>query len=75
MCREAMIEVLRRAAHDDAFMADLAEKGSRVLRGYDLTPEEKAALASGDIGWVRSQVGELDGLDRWLVARLAQEKW
>lgn len=75
MCREAMVEVLRRAAGDDAFMAGLAERGSCMLGGYDLTPEEKAALVSGDIGWVKRQVGELDGLDRWLVARLAQEKW
>ena len=60
--------------HD--FLARLAENPDEVLKGYDLTSEGKAALASGDIRWIESKLGTLDEpLRTWLNARLTQEKW
>lgn len=57
-------------------MAELADNPVEALRNYDLTPEERAALASGDIRKIESWVGKLDErLKAWLTARLAQEKW
>ena len=47
-----------------------------ALRDYDLTSEERAALAAGDIRRIESWCGKLDErLKTWLIVRLAQEKW
>ena len=74
--KETILEVLARAADDHKFLARLAENPSKVLQEYDLTQEERAALARGDIEKVESWVGELDErLKTWLRVRLAQDKW
>jgi formate dehydrogenase alpha subunit len=72
----AVLAVLDRAARDNAFLARLAENPAEALKDYELTAEERAALASGDIRKVESWVGKLDErLKTWLVLRLSQEKW
>ncbi|MFC1926587.1 hypothetical protein ACFLWV_02425 [Chloroflexota bacterium] len=46
------------------------------MKEYNLTDEEKAAIASGDIRKIESWTGKLDErLKKWLIARLQQEKW
>ena len=73
---KVLLEVLAKARDDSDFLARLAENPAEALKGYDLTSEEKAALASGDIRWIESKLGTLDEpLRTWLNARLAQEKW
>lgn len=73
---KALLAVLARAKDDGTFLAKMAENPARALEGYDLTDQEKAALASGDIRWVESKIGTLeDPLRTWLTARLTQEKW
>jgi formate transporter len=73
---KALLAVLARARDDSDFLARLAEKPDLVLQDYDLTLDEKAALASGDIRWIESRLGTLDDpLRTWLSARLSQEKW
>ncbi|MFC2072012.1 formate dehydrogenase subunit alpha [Chloroflexota bacterium] len=72
----AVLAVLDKAAQDNAFLAWLAENPAEALKDYKLTPEEKAALASGDIRKIESWTGKLDErLKTWLVLRLSQEKW
>jgi formylmethanofuran dehydrogenase subunit D len=72
----AVLAVLDRAAQDSAFFARLAENPTEALKEYNLTSEEKAAIASGDIRKIESWVGKLDErLTKWLIARLQQEKW
>ncbi len=75
--REAILEVLARAADESEFLARLADNPSEALKGYySLTQEELAALASGDIKKIESWVGKLDRrLATWLWCRLSQEKW
>ena len=74
--KETIVEVLARAADDHKFLARLAENPSRVLQEYDLTREERAALARGDIEKIESWVGELDErLKTWPNVRLARNKW
>lgn len=74
--KEAILAVLRRAAEDSDFLAQLADNPGKALEGYSLTSEEKAALASGDIRKVEAWVGKLDKrLSTWLWCRLQQEKW
>jgi predicted molibdopterin-dependent oxidoreductase YjgC len=73
---KAVLAVLDRAAQDNAFFARLANNPAEALKEYDLTPEEEAAIASGDIQKIESRFGKLDErLKKWLVARLSQEKW
>jgi formate transporter len=73
---KAVLTVLGKARDDTNFLARLAEEPDKALEDYDLTSEEKAALASGDIRWIESKLGTLDEpLRTWLTARLAQEKW
>ena len=74
--KEAILEVLSRAADDHKFLARMAENPAKVLKGYDLTTEERAALASGDLQQIESWVGKLDTrLSTWIWCRLQQEKW
>ncbi|MCK4387660.1 MAG: hypothetical protein KAW00_02705 [Dehalococcoidia bacterium] len=75
--REAILEVLARAADDSGFLAQLADNPGEALKGYyALTQEELAALVSGDIKKIEKWVGKLDRrLATWLWCRLSQEKW
>jgi formate transporter len=73
---KAILTVLGKARDDTNFLARLAENPEQALKDYDLTSEEKVALASGDIQWIESKLGTLDEpLRTWFTARLAQEKW
>ncbi len=74
--KEAILKVLSKAADDHRFLARLAEDAGKVLKEYDLTSEERAALASGDLRRIESWVGKLDKrLSTWIWCRLQQEKW
>jgi len=75
--RTVILSVLERAAEEAQFQARMAEDPSEALAEYyTLTPEEKVALASGDIQKIESWVGKLDPrMASWLWARLGQEKW
>jgi len=76
MGSKALFDVLSRARHDTAFLASLSRNPEEALKEYDLTPAERAALASGDIRQIESQIGTLDkAMQTWLIARLSQEKW
>ncbi len=75
--KEAIREILSRAADDGPFLAQLAENPTGTLNGYySLTQEELAALVSGDIKKIEGWLGKLDKKQAtWLWARLGQEKW
>ena len=74
--KEVILAVLMRAANDPEFLARLSEDPSETLSEYDLTLEEKAALASGDIRQIESWVDKLDNQSRtWVTCRLQQEQW
>jgi hypothetical protein len=68
--------VLKRAATDDGFIAQLTREGSKALQRYDLSQQARAALLSGDIRWIEARVGRLNThLRTWLNCRLEQEIW
>lgn len=75
--REALLAVLARASEDTKFMAQLADNPTEALTlYYTLTPEEVAALVSGDIKKIEGWIGKLDKKHAtWLWNRLSQEKW
>jgi len=73
---EEILRVLRRAAVDNDFIAQLTDQGSLALQGYDLSQQAKAALVSGDLRWVEARVGKLTArLRTWIDRRLQQEIW
>lgn len=74
--KEAILEILGRAADDHKFLARLADNPENVLKDYNLTSEEHAAIASGDIKRIEAWCGKLDKrLSTWIQCRLQQEKW
>ena len=75
--KEAILEVLARAADDSQFLARLADNPTEALSAYyTLTQGEVAALVSGDIKKIEGWVGKLDKRHAaWLWCRLSQEKW
>ena len=74
--KEVILEILGRAADDHKFLARLADNPENVLKDYNLTSEEHAALASGDIKRIEAWCGKLDKrLSTWIWCRLQQEKW
>ena len=78
MSKEAVLVVLERAAEDITFYGQLAEDYAKALQDYDLTWEERAALASGDVRWIESHIGRK--LDEGIMAKvmiplLSRERW
>ena len=71
-----ILKVLELAAEDNRILAQLTDDPAQVLNKFDLTTEEYAALASGDIKFIEEIVGELTEKQKtWLNCRLQQEKW
>jgi len=69
-------EVLKLAAEDPGFGDSLLTEGSRVLSGYALSLQAKAAIVSGDIAWIEKECGTLSRTERdWLERRLQAEIW
>ena len=74
--RKEILKVLKRAAQDNDFIAQLTHQGQEALQSYNLSWRERAALLSGDIRWIEARVGKLDArLRTWLDCRLQQEIW
>jgi len=73
---KVILDILSRAADDPRFLARLAENPHKVLGEYNLTIEERAALARGDATRIESWVGQLDErLRTWFKVRSTQERW
>lgn len=78
MSKEAVLAVLQRAADDITFYGQLAEDYAKALQDYDLTSEERVALANGDVRWIESHIGrKLDDqvMTKVLIPLLSREKW
>jgi hypothetical protein len=78
MSKEAILAVLEKAAEDINFYGLLAEDHAKALQDYDLTWEERAAIASGDVRWIESHISRKldDGImTKVLIPLLSREKW
>jgi len=74
--REEVIRVLERANREEEFWRDLMEKGSEVLKAYRLSSRAKAAIISGDLSWIKENVGELNEEQlMFIYKRLEREAW
>ncbi|MDY6863074.1 MAG: response regulator [Thermodesulfobacteriota bacterium] len=74
--KQEVIRVLDRTSQDADFWRELMEKGSNALEGYQLSSAAKAAIASGDLGWIKKHVGELTEKQlMFIYKRLEREAW
>ncbi len=74
--KEEVIRVLERAYQDGEFWRELMENGSEALKEYRLTRKAKAAILSGDLEWIRKNVGELPEEQlMFIYKRLEREAW
>lgn len=74
--KREVIQVLDRASQDQDFWRDLMENGSVALKDYRLSRKAKAAIVSGDLNWIRDNVGELTEEElRFIYKRLEREAW
>ena len=74
--KREVLKVLNRTTEDQGFWVSLMEKGSDALSGYALSAPAKAAIASGDLGWINQNVGELTQKQlMFIYKRLEREAW
>jgi len=74
--RREVIRILNRTAEDADFWKELMFNGSDALRGYALSDEAKAAIASGDLRWLNREIGELTQKQlKFIYKRLEREAW
>ena len=74
--REEVMRVLDKAYQNQTFWRELMENGSEALKDYRLSRTAKAAIVSGDLKWIRENIGELteDQL-LFIHKRLEREVW
>ncbi len=74
--REEVIRVLDKASRDEDFWRELMENGSDALKEYRLSWNAKAAIISGDLNWIKNNVGDLTKEQlEFLYKRLEREVW
>jgi CheY-like chemotaxis protein len=74
--KREVLSVLDRTGHDEAFWKAIMENGSEALKGYRLSLEAKAAIASGDFEWIEKHIGPLPEKSlRFIRKRLEREAW
>jgi DNA-binding NtrC family response regulator len=74
--KEEVIRVLERAYQDQVFWLELMENGSEALKNYRLSWKAKAAILSGDLGWIRRNIGDLNEEQlSYVHKRLEREAW
>jgi len=78
MSKDIVLAVLERATEDITFYGQLAEDYAKALQNFDLTQEERTAIATGDVRWIESHIGrKLDEriMSKVLIPLLSREKW
>ena len=74
--KEEVIRVLERAYQNGEFWRELMEDGSEALKEYRLSRKAKAAILSGDLDWIRKNIGELTEEQlMFIYKRLEREAW
>jgi DNA-binding response OmpR family regulator len=74
--KHEVIRVLDRTARDPAFWVELMERGSEALTKYQLSCDAKAAIVSGDLEWIRTNIGNLNNDQlQFIFRRMEREAW
>ena len=72
---KVILTALEKAAEENEFFQALVDDPLKALESYNLTPEQKYALAVGDMEKIEAWVGPLEErLKTWLKAWSAREK-
>ena len=74
--KREVIRVLNRTNEDVAFSGNLLEGPADSLKEYHLSWEAKAAITSGDLKWIKHNVGDLTEKQlTFIYKRLQREAW
>lgn len=74
--RQEVLRALDQASRDENFWQDLMDNGSSALQDYRMSRAAKAAIVSGDLNWLRANVGELSAAQLlFITKRLEREIW
>lgn len=74
--RREVMRVLNRAAEEESFWKALMERGAEALHEYELSPEARSAIITGDLRWINEHIGELTQKQLlFLLKRLEMEIW
>ena len=74
--KKEVIRVLDRTAKDEKFWRMLMESPTEVLKEYHLSREARAAITSGDLNWIKNNVGELSKEQLMFIYKtLEREVW
>lgn len=74
--RQEVLRALDQASRDENFWQDLMDNGSSALQDYRMSRAAKAAIVSGDMNWLRANVGELSAAQLlFITKRLEREIW
>jgi DNA-binding response OmpR family regulator len=72
---EAVLNILKKGASDPDFARRVFEQGGDALDSYTLTPNEKLAIVTGDVGWLEDQLGMIKPEQKsWLTEGKKQSK-
>jgi len=78
MSREGLLAVLDRAASDISYYSLLSKDHDQAVRDYELTGDERSALAGVDVQWIETHIGgKLDErlMTNVMIPLLAREDW
>ncbi|HMA66494.1 MAG TPA: response regulator [Desulfosalsimonadaceae bacterium] len=74
--KQEVMRVLNRTSEDKRFWQQLFKDGSAALKDYKLSSEAKAAILSGDLGWLNANIGELTQKQlMFIYKQLEKEVW
>lgn len=74
--KKEVIRVLDRTTNDERFWRMLMESPTEVLKEYHLSSEARAAITSGDLHWIKNNVGELSKEQLMFIYKtLEREVW
>ncbi len=74
--KQEVLRVLDRASKDNDFWTNILENNSNALKDYQLSNTAKAAIFSGDLNWIRKNIGELTKEQlQLIISRLEREAW
>ncbi len=74
--KREVLKILNRSSDDNAFRVRLIDNGSSALSEYSISHEAKAAIASGDLRWIKNNIGKLSPKQlMFIYKRLEQEAW
>jgi DNA-binding NtrC family response regulator len=74
--KKEVLKVLDRTIRDEKFWRMLMENPAEVLKEYRLSSEARAAITSGDLTWIKNNVGDLSKEQLTFIYRiLEREVW